>query len=134
MNAPLAFLGRLLLATLFLVAGVRKVFGFQGIVHLMTAKGLPYAEMLLMLAILLEIGGGLMLIVSWHARTAAVALAIFTLAAGALFHDFWVHLGGDAAQFSNQLNHALKNIAIAGGLLHVAATPRQPAVTASPEA
>ena len=134
MNSALAFVARLLLASLFLVAGARKAMTFQGVAQMMAAKGFPTPEILLVLTILLEIGGGLMLIFSWHVRTAAIALALFTLAAGAIFHDFWAHLGSDAAQFNNHLNHALKNLAIAGGLLHVAASPRYPSVTTSPEA
>ena len=134
MNSALAFFARLLLASLFIVAGVRKAMTFQGVAQLMATKGFPSPEVLLVLTILLEVGGGLLLILNWQARIAAVALALFTIAAGVIFHDFWVHIGGDAGALNNQLNHFLKNVAIVGGLLHVAAYPRATAVTPSTEA
>lgn len=135
MSSTVAFVARVLLSSLFLVAGARKIFAFQGVAQMMAAKGLPSAEILLILTILLELGGGLLLIMNRCVRIAAVALAVFTLAAGALFHDFWSYHAADPGQFNNQLNHFLKNIAIVGGLLHVAASsPRRPDLTSSPEA
>ena len=76
-----------------------------------------------MLTILVEIGGGLMLVANWHARWAALALAAFTLAAGVIFHGFWHVWDAPPPQFNNELNHFLKNVAIVGGLLVVAALP-----------
>ncbi|MGD9802182.1 MAG: DoxX family protein [Hyphomicrobiaceae bacterium] len=134
MNSALAFLARLLIASLFLVAGARKVLTFQGVAQMMAAKGFPSPEILLVLTIALELGGGLMLIFNWQAHIAAFALAAFTIVAGSIFHDFWSYLGGDAGQFSNQLNHFLKNLAIVGGLLHVAAARRVESVTSSIDA
>jgi putative oxidoreductase len=134
MNSALAFFARLLLASLFIVAGVRKAMTFQGVAQLMATKGFPSPEVLLVLTILLEVGGGLLLILNWQARIAAVALALFTIAAGVIFHDFWVRIGGDAGALNNQLNHFLKNVAIVGGLLHVAVYPRATAITSSTEA
>jgi putative oxidoreductase len=131
MHSALAFFARLLLASLFIVAGVRKAMTFQGVAQLMAAKGFPSPDILLVLTILLEIGGGLLLILNWQARAAAIALALFTIAAGVIFHNFWVHIGGDASALNNQLNHFLKNVAIAGGLVHVAAYRRE-ATTVTP--
>jgi putative oxidoreductase len=62
-----------------------------------------------------------MLITGIGSRFAALALAAFTIVAGVLFHDFWTV--ADAAQYGNQLNHFLKNVAIVGGLLIVATQP-----------
>jgi putative oxidoreductase len=131
MNSALAFFARLLLASLFIVAGVRKAMTFQGVTQLLAAKGFPSPDILLVLTILLEVGGGLLLILNWQARAAAVALALFTIVAGVIFHNFWVHIGGDASALNNQLNHFLKNVAIVGGLLHVAAYRRE-ATTLTP--
>jgi len=131
MHSALAFFARLLLASLFIVAGVRKAMTFQSVAQLMAAKGFPSPDVLLVLTILLEVGGGLLLILNWQARVAAIALALFTIAAGVIFHNFWVHIGGDAGALNNQLNHFLKNVAIAGGLVHVAAYRRE-ATTVTP--
>jgi len=110
-------LGRALLGTLFLIAGVLKIAPFKGVAGFMASKGMPASEVLLVLTIALEIVGGLALIVGWRVRIAAWALALFTAAAALIFHAFWV---AEAPAFQNQLNHFLKNVAIIGGLLCVA--------------
>jgi putative oxidoreductase len=123
MNASLSrtqvvpVIGRSLIAALFLVAALRKLTGWDGTLAYMASKGLPMTELLLTLTILLEVGCAILLVVGWRTRWVAVALAAFTLAATLIFHAFWAV---DPAQFSNQLNHFLKNIAIMGGLLVVA--------------
>jgi len=130
MNSTLAFLARLLLAIIFVVSGIRKAMAFGATAQMLAAKGFPYADIVLILTIVLEIGGGLLLILGVQARAAAFALAAFTIVAGVLFHDFWTRFGG--ADFINQLNHFLKNLAIVGGLLHVAATPTSRDVSVRP--
>lgn len=134
MSSTLAFLARLLLAIIFVVSGIRKAMAFGATAQMLAAKGFPYADIVLILTIVLEIGGGLLLILDVQARLAALALAALTIAAGVLFHDFWTRLGSDGGDFVNQMNHFLKNLAIVGGLLHVAATPssRQVSVRPSP--
>jgi putative oxidoreductase len=120
MNVGLALLARTLLAAIFLISGVRKVLGFGAVAAMMADKGFPIAPAFLVATIALEIIGGVMLIANWHARYAAWALAAFTLAAGSIFHGFW-HAA--PAAFLNEFNHFLKNVAIVGGLLLVAAQP-----------
>jgi putative oxidoreductase len=66
------------------------------------------------IALVVEIGGGLLLLIGYRARLAAAALALFTVAAAIFFH------GNFADQ--NQMIHFIKNLAIAGGLLQVVAT------------
>jgi len=122
MNTTLAFFARLLMAALFLVSAFNKVMGFKIVAEAMAAKGFPQPEAMLVLTIILEAVGGVLLIVNWHAGLAAVALALFTLAAGTIFHDFW-H-AKDGAAYMNEFNHYLKNIAVVGGLLLVAAQPK----------
>jgi putative oxidoreductase len=114
----LTLAGRLLLAALFLVAGVRKVLMFAGSAAYFTKLGFPAPEAMTVLAIVVEIGGALLLIVGWKARWAALLLALFTVIATFMAHRFWEF---DAAAYANQLNHFLKNAAIVGGLLFVAA-------------
>jgi putative oxidoreductase len=123
-------LGRLLIGALFIVSGIRKYLAFGGSLAYMQGKGFPVNEiagypvvqLLLIGTIALEVVGGLMLITGIGARFAAIVLALFTLAAGVIFHNFWTI--DDPAQFGNQLNHFLKNIAIVGGLLFVAGHAR----------
>lgn len=121
MNSALACLARCLLASIFLFSGVRKVLAFAAVSGMMAGKGFPMSDVVLVLTIALEIGGGLMLVVNRHARWAALALAGFTLAASVIFHGFWHAWDAPQPQFNNELNHFLKNIAIIGGLLLIVA-------------
>ena len=117
MNATMMTLvGRWLLAALFLVAGIRKAMAVAGTAGYFAKLGFPAAEAMAWLAIVIEIGGALMLIIGWKARWAAVLLAIFTVVATLMAHRFWQF---DAAQYGNQLNHFLKNFAIVGGLAFI---------------
>ena len=122
MNPTLALIARTLLAAIFIISGVRKVFGFPIVAGMMAGKGFPMAEVFLAATIVLEIVGGLMLIANWNTKYAAWALAAFTLVAGSIFHGFWQHWDAPPPQFNNELNHFLKNVAIAGGLLLATAT------------
>jgi putative oxidoreductase len=104
-------LGRILLAVIFVQAGFAKIGGYAGTQGYMEAMGVP--GILLPLVILLEAGAGLALVVGWQTRIAALLLAAFTLLAAVLFH----------ANFADQMQAIMfmKNVAIAGGLLLLAA-------------
>jgi putative oxidoreductase len=115
-NATMLLVGRIFLSAIFLVAGVRKVLGYAATVGYLTKLGFPAAEVFTVIAIVIEIGAGLMLLTGWRARWAAWALIVFVAIATAMAHRFWEF---EAAQMANQLNHFLKNIAIIGGLLFV---------------
>ena len=65
---------------------------------------------------LVEVVGGAMLVLGWKARWAALALAVFTVAATLVFHAYW---SVPADQVMNQQIHFMKNLAIVGGLLLV---------------
>lgn len=114
-----ALAGRILIAPLFLLSGFHKITGFSGVAAAMVAKGMPLAEVLLVGSIVFELGGGLMVLLGWHARWGALLLFIFTIVATLIFHNFWAV---DAAQYGGQLNHFMKNLAILGGLAYVVAT------------
>ena len=115
---PLALVGRLLLALLFLPAGISKIAGFAGTAAYIASKGLPLPELGAMIAIIVEVGGGLALIAGFGTRMAALALAVFTLVATFVFHNFW---GVPADQAMMQQLMFYKNIAVVGGLLVLAA-------------
>lgn len=110
--------GRVFLALIFVISGFGKIASFSGVAGYMASKGLPAPQLLLVLAILIEAGGGLMLILGWQARLAALAIFLFVIPTTLIFHNFWAV---DAAQFQNQMNHFLKNVCILGGLLYVMA-------------
>jgi putative oxidoreductase len=119
---------RALVGVLFLASGVNKILGFGYVVGWMNSLGIPAAGVLLAGAILLEIVGGLALVTGLRAKTAALALALFTVPVTLIFHGFW---HADAAEFQNQLNHFLKNVAIFGGLLALFDAERQRASSAA---
>jgi putative oxidoreductase len=77
------------------------------------------------LSIVVELGGAILLIIGWKTRWVAWALVIFVVAATFLAHRFWEF--SDPGQAMNQRNHFLKNFAIAGGLLILAAFGPGPA-------
>lgn len=102
-------IGRILLAHMFILSGIQKIGGYAGTQAYMESAGLP--GMLLPLVILLEVVGGLALLVGFFTRWAAAALGIFSILAALLFHmDF-----GDQMQTIN----FMKNLTIAGGMLYV---------------
>lgn len=115
---PLVLVGRVLLALMFVLGGFSKIGGFAGTVGYMQSAGVPAASLLAVLAIVLEIGGGLALLVGLYTRWAALALGLFTLLVSFIFHKFWVM--PEAQQMVNQLMF-LKNLAVAGGMFALAA-------------
>ncbi len=122
MNPTVALAGRVLLATIFIVAGIRKALAF-GFVSSVVMKGFPMADVFLAASIALDVIGGILLILNIQTRLVASTLAVYTLALGAIFHGFWGHWSGPPPAFANELNHFLKNLAIAGGLLLLANLP-----------
>lgn len=115
---PLSLIGRLLLAALFLPAGISKIGAFAGTAGYIASKGLPLPEVGAAIAVAVEILGGLALILGFGTRLAALALALFTLVATFIFHNYW---GVPADQAFVQQLMFNKNIAVVGGLLVLAA-------------
>ena len=113
-----ALTGRILLAALFIPAGISKIVGFEGTVGYIASVGLPLATVAAITAIVVELIAGLALLVGYRIKLAAVILAVFTLVATVLFHNFWA-MPADQA-YMQQLMF-MKNIAVVGGLLMVAA-------------
>ena len=107
MDKYLQIVARILLAQLFILSGFSKIGGYAGTQGYMTSMGVPGA--LLPLVILLELGGGLALLVGFMTRWVALALAGFTFLAALIFH----HNFADQMQLVN----FMKNLAITGGLL-----------------
>jgi putative oxidoreductase len=113
-----ALLGRILLALIFITSGFGKITGFEGAVGYIASKGLPLASVVAALTILVELGGGLAVLFGFLTRWAALALAVFSLLAGFIFHAYW---GVPADQVMGQQINFWKNVSIAGGFLVLAA-------------
>ncbi len=109
----LQLVARVLLAALFLWSGIGKVVAFGAVSGMLAARGFPLPPVLTTLAAVLELVGAILLLAGWKVRPASYALAAFALLTAVLFH----------AEFAdrNQTIHFLKNLAIAGGLLQLAA-------------
>lgn len=110
----LALVGRILIAVLFIPAGFGKLTGFAGTVGYIGSAGLPLPQVGAALAIVVELGLGLALLVGFKTRLAALVLAVFTLAASFFFHNYWA-VPADKAMVQQLM--FMKNVAITGGLL-----------------
>lgn len=112
-QSTLPAIGRLLLAFIFLFSGLGKLAAPDMMIGYIESAGLPFPQLALWLAIAFEIGGGLLLVLGYQTRAAAVALAIFTVVATLGFHTNFAD--------QNEMIMFLKNAAILGGLLQVIA-------------
>ncbi|WP_418319968.1 DoxX family protein [Piscinibacter sakaiensis] len=118
LKTPLLLLARVMLAVMFVIAGFGKLGNLEGTAGYIASGGLPFASALAVIVGLLELLGGLAIIVGFQARWAALALGLFTIAASALFHQFWAV---PAEQQMVQQLLFMKNMAVAGGLFLLAA-------------
>lgn len=109
----LPVLGRVMLAALFLLSGFDKLMDPASTKAYIASAGLPMADIAYLVAVVVEVGLGLALLLGYQTRIAAAVIAAFTVAAAIGFH-------ADFAD-GNQMNHFMKNIATAGGLLYVVA-------------
>jgi putative oxidoreductase len=117
-TSTLALIGRILLALMFVLAGISKLTGLQGTAGYIGSVGLPAPMALAVFTGLFEVAAGIALAVGFRARFAAVALALFTLLASLLFHRYWAV---PADQQMVQQLMFMKNLAVAGGLFVVGA-------------
>lgn len=123
-KSPVVVAGRVLLALMFVLAGIAKLGNLEGTAGYMASGGLPGSAALAALVGVFEVAGGLMLAIGFQARIAALALGVFTLVASVLFHRYWAAPAGQA--MVQQLMF-MKNLAVAGGMFMVAALGAGPA-------
>lgn len=128
MNKLLSYstvLARILIALIFILSGVSKISGFQATVAYIASAGVPLAAIAAVAAIVVELGGGILLVLGYRAQIAAFLMAGFTVLAALIFHQFWAV---PEADMQNQMIHFMKNLSIAGGLLmiviHGSSAPR----------
>jgi putative oxidoreductase len=119
LSLPMEIAGRILLGLYFLLPGLMKITGFDGMVAYMTQHGVPLTVPLLVLTTVLQVGGGLALIAGWQTRLFAFLLAGLTLVICLYMHDFWnVYEGTDQ---QHEMQNFIKNLGIFAGLLLLAA-------------
>jgi putative oxidoreductase len=117
-NPVVPMIGRVLVGSLFLIIGLTKATGFAGAVGYFTKIGFPAPEFIAGLAMMIELVGGTLLIIGWRTRTVAWFLVLFMIIATFGGHRFWELDGGARA---GQLAHFMKNVAVIGGLMLLAA-------------
>lgn len=112
-QASASLIGRVLLSAIFILSGFSKLAAPAMMIGYIGSVGLPFPPLALALAVIIEIGGGVALVVGYRARAVASVLALFSVATALAFHH--------ALADQNQFIHFFKNIAMAGGLLQVVA-------------
>jgi putative oxidoreductase len=113
MSRYFSLIGRLLIGLPFVMSGLGKLAAYGKTAAMIAAVGLPVPPLAYAVAVLVELGGGLLLILGYQVRPVAIAQAIFTIAAAVSFHNNFAD--------QNQMIHFLKDVMITGGLLQVAA-------------
>lgn len=113
MRSYVPLVARILLGLIFVMSGITKITGFEGTQQYMASHGIPMTTIFLVGAILVEVLGGLSIILGLWARAGAVALFLFLIPATLIFHT-------DFSQ-QTQVIMFLKNLSIMGGLLLVMA-------------
>lgn len=113
-----AGLGRILLGLYFVVPGIAKILGYAGTLTLMQTKGVPLAELLIPVTIVMQVGLGALLMFNQQVRISALLLFGLTIIINLYMHNFW-DLAGDPGQ-AHETQNFMKNLAIAAGLLVLA--------------
>ena len=108
-----SLLGRLLIGLPFAMSGFGKLVTYGATTAYIASAGLPVPPLAYAIAVLVELGGGLLLVAGYQARAVALALAVFSVAAAVSFHSNFAD--------QNQMIHFLKNVMMAGGLLQIVA-------------
>lgn len=114
LQAVASLIGRILLSAIFIVSGYSKIMAAEGTQKHMAEAGLPMVTILYVLTVIIELGGGLLLLVGWQTRIVAGIVFLFMVPVTLTFHWDW-----DNPMQRIQL---LKNLAIMGGLLVVVAS------------
>ena len=109
----LPLVGRILVATIFILSGLSKIGAPTATQGYIAAMGLPAPLLAYIGAIVMELGGGLLLLAGYRTKVVAAALAVFSIVTAFIFHH--------ALADQNQMIHFFKNFAMAGGLLQFVA-------------
>ena len=107
------FVGRILVAAIFILSGLGKIGAPAATQGYIAAMGMPAPLLAYIGAVVVELGGGLLLLAGYRTKLVAAALAAFSIVTAFIFHH--------ALADQNQMIHFLKNFAMAGGLLQFVA-------------
>jgi putative oxidoreductase len=110
----LALAGRVLVALIFVISGYGKIGGFEGVAGYIGSKGLPFPQVLATLTIILELGGGLLLMLGFKTRWVALLFFLWLIPTTFIFHAFW---GLDPKAAQQMQIHFMKNVSIMGAML-----------------
>jgi putative oxidoreductase len=110
-NRYLPLLGRIMIGAPFILSGLGKLMAHDATAGYIGSVGLPLPQVAWLIALLVEIGGGALLISGFRGRLVALIMALFALATAILFHRNFAD--------QNQMIHFLKNVMLAGGLLQI---------------
>ena len=111
-------LARVLLALPFLYSGVDKSWLWSAAQREVAASGLPWPTLLHLVTVLVQLGGGLSLLLGIEPRLGALVLLVFLIPVTVMYHPFWKRSGAD---FVTEADHFLSNLAIIGGMLVIVA-------------
>jgi putative oxidoreductase len=117
-GAVTSLIGRVLISLIFVLSGVQKFMMFSMMVGFATSKGLPMPTVAIGAAATLEVLGGVAILAGFQTKLASWLLFLFLIPTTILFHNFWAMQGMDRM---NNEGHFLKNLAVMGGLLILAA-------------
>jgi len=115
----LILLARVVMMVLFLASGWGKLQDFQGVVGYLASLHVPVPQLGATVAVVMELGVGLVLVLGVAVRPLALLYVLFVLASSVLGHAFWGMEGADRAA---NLLQFLKNMSIAAGLLLLCVT------------
>ena len=107
--------GRSLLGLYFLGPGIAKVFNYSNYVAVMEQNEVPLTLLALPTVILIQVIGGVMLILNQNIKVFAWALFLTTIVINIYIHDFWTL--EDGISKSHETQNFVKNLAICAGLL-----------------
>lgn len=115
-NDVLLLVARLGMASLFLWSGIEKIFDMDGAAAFAASGGIPFARPLMPVAILLELGCGLAILVGWQTRIAALLLIAWMVILGPLFHQFW---NASPAMWQVMIDGFFHHLVMIGGMIYL---------------
>lgn len=110
-------IGRILISAIFILSGLMKLESWSGSAAFLASKHFPLPTAMLAGAVIVELLGGLLVLLGFKARIAAFIIFLYLIPTTLIFHNFWAM---QVAMRADNHIHFLKNLAIMGGLLMVA--------------
>ena len=115
----LATMGRVLLGLYFIIPGITKITGYDATSQYMADHGIILIPFFLILTIIIQVGGGLIMVAGYQTKITAFILGGLTLVISLVMHDFWTMPAGEL-QTGHETQNFVKNMAIMAGLLAMA--------------